>query len=285
MSVSAAVRLEGKRTGPLWSTDGSRKYTDQYRVITSGDDVTGDLVEKAAGLPQRNSAHPRDSGAIVTNIKPEQQNATVWFVRVTWNSRHGDTQRQSDNPTDDPVKIRWEELYTEEDRETDVNGIAFKDLAGTPLRNIPKIPVSYQRLIIEQNRLDFDPALARSYANKVNSDWFHGNKPGTCRMKQPTASEQSRNGQSYWRVVYVIDINEDGWQPIERKNEGPEYVCIFGGPGEPNQTRLMTDDLGVETGDVGLLDDVGDKLPKGREPIMLAFTIYKEKAFGPLNLT
>ena len=284
MTVSAAVRLEGKRTGPQWSTDGSRIYKDQYRVITSGD-VTGDLVEKASGLPRRNASHPRDGGALVTNIKPEQQAATVWFVRVTWKSKHGDPETNDgggvDDPLSRPAKFRWEKVDYEETRSKDLDGKPFHNTLGQPLPNPPKFPVTQLRLIVTRNQATYDPAEAFSYGNRVNSDGFLGQKPQTAKMDLPTAIEQVENGISFWSVTYSIEFKEDGWNPVKLPNEGLEYTP----PGESTGVRkAMDDDFGATTGEWGLLTEFSKKMPAGQDPFMLEFRVYKSKAFGPLGL-
>lgn len=284
MTVSAATRNDGKRTGPLWSTDGSRKYTDQYTVITSGDDVTGKMVANAPGLPKKNSGHPTDSTAIVTRIDPKQQNATTWFVTITWSTKHGDKERQSDDPIDDPVKLRWERVDLEESRSKDLDGKWYRNILQEALRNPPKFPISRLRLIVEQSTLVFNPTMAKAFGNKVNSDAWFGYAPHEVLLYMPTATEQFKNDVAYWKIVFTFEFNEEKWIPNQILNEGTKYLQ----PIQPGAFRTfmkaMDDDNGLATGGWGNLKINGDKADRFDVPVLLDFRQYETAVFADLNL-
>ncbi len=288
MTVSAATRNNGKRTGPLWSTDGSRKYTDQYTVITSGDNVDGDAVLLASGLAGENDSHPSDSGAIVTRRMPNQQTATTWFVNVTWASKHGDKDKQDPNPLNHPTQFRWERVDLEESRTKDLDGKFFVNVNGGPLRNPPKFPISRLRLIIEKNEAVYSPGVAFAYGNTVNRDPFLGQASETAKMELPTAVEQFNSGAPngfYWKIVYAIEFKVDKWNPVQVLNEGTFFIDHeVAGSASLDRRTAMTDGKGVTTGGWGNLALDGSKLPKDADPALLDFRIYELSDFDALNL-
>ena len=100
------------------------------------------------------------------------------------------------------------------------------------------------------------------------------------------ASEQNRNGEEYWKVVYAIEFKLDGWNPFRILNEGPIHWEV--GAGGVKIKKLFSDEEGVKTGRVGLLTNPenhqGVVLPSSWDPIFIEFDIYKSETFAELNL-
>jgi hypothetical protein len=237
----------------------------------------------ADGLPTRSSPHPKDSGAIVTSLVPDQQTDTTWFVAVTWASKHGDPNRNDGNPLDDPVKYRWGSANYEEDREKDLDNKYFKDTAGTPFQPRPKFPVSRRRLIITVNALTFVSTEMDVYANTVNKLAFMGYKAGEGKIDMPVADEQFQDNQSFWKVTFAVEFKIDGWNPHKILNEGPLFIDFAGGEPDP-KPQLVIDKFGVPTGGVAPLTPAGQILDRQFDPFFQEFRMFAETDFDDLGI-
>ena len=286
----------GKQSGPLWKGDGSRVWGDEYAVIATPG-TTGKQVVFAQGIPDKGSTHPQDSGSIVTNLRPVQQTPTDWYVTVTWESNHGDNSRNSENPMDDPVKYRWDQVWVMEAPKLDLDGEAFVDAAGTPFNPPPTFRVPRLRLTIDRNEFAYSSHTALFYGNTVNASEFWGHAAGTGLMDVPTASEQFANNQSYWQITYAIEFKTnklvdgvsvpDPWNPVKIDNKGPRYKQDWfsaGGQVGGQEIVVAADEQGVAHGGIVLLTENGLRLPEGEPMNFREFRVYRSADWSALQL-
>ncbi len=291
-TIKSVEPRHGKANGPNRTMDGrqvKRVWNDEY-VVIAGEDATGDDVLRAIalGLPDDLSAHPRDSGALVTSRVPDDQGGGVWYVAVTWESDHGDPRERSENPTDDPIKWVWGGKWVMETPFEDLDGDPFVDAVGIPFNPPPQLRIPRQTLTITHNRLDYDSVFMRKYINTYNKLAFFNQPAKVGLMGIITATEEFSDGQSYWKLTFPIEFkgpNEHPptWEKVYILNQGPYYL------GEDDEgiieiLKLMDDDQGVKTGEIGLLTDAGRKLAKGVRPTFRKFPVIKQADWGPLGI-
>lgn len=281
ITIKSVKQRFGKATGPHKKSDGSRVWNDEY-VVIAGVDAEGDHILAATlkGIPKDFSPHLRDSGALVVDRTPDDQGGGVWYVSVTWDSNHADPNQANDDPTDDPIKWRWDVEYRNETPEHDRLGKAYTDIVGTPFSPPPEFRVPYQKLTITHKLTSFDHLAMNKFTDTCNEKAFWDHPAKTAMMDAPTATEEFAGGDSYWKVRYVIlfkpnrkvrdatgTLVQDTWDRDFRKNEGPKMLKLQPTAADPTLfTSVLVaaeDENGVTTGDVTLLDQFGFRLPKG----------------------
>ena len=282
----------GKANGPNRTMEGSRVtrvWNDEY-VVIAGLAATGDdgLDAVDLGLPDDLSAHPQDTGALVTSRVPDDQGGGVWYVAVTWDSNHGDPRERNEKPTDDPIKWRWGGRWVMETPLKDLDGEPFVDAAGVPFSPPPEFRIPRLTLTITKNLADYDSLVMRTYMNTYSTLEFFGHPAKTGLMGFITADEAYADGESYWKVTFPIefkgpDEHPDTWEKAHILNQGPKYIGSDD-EGIIEIHKLMDDDNHVLTGDVGLLDDVGRKLDKFRRPIFREFRVTRAKDWTLLGI-
>jgi hypothetical protein len=116
------------------------------------------------------------------------------------------------------------------------------------------------------------------YAGAVNNDSFNivyrgatnSVAIGQARMVGISSQSQYENGVRFERVTYRIALREDGWKTKESNNGDWPARPIRDANGDPVTRPVLLNGLGVSD-------------PDG-PPVFLQFKLYKEKAFGSLDL-
>ena len=286
MAVVRCVKKLGGIEGPNIRPDGSRTYRERWTVTTSSATDTGSTVVAHAALPQLNSAYAHDQRALVTGINPRQsdESPTVWEVEVDYDSQHGDPDRNSDNPLDDPIKLRWDVIEVETGKFYDLDNKLWADSAGTPFADPPPIPLTHLVLVVERNELSYSAPAALYWGNSVNADTYLGADPATILLRTPTATEEYSDGISYWKITYRLEFNPEKWIPYKALNVGPYYRELPGNGGFiSKRKRAMDDDNNL--GGTAFLDADGYKIDiTAEQPTYNEFRFYEWRNFSQLNL-
>ena len=299
-----SVQQKGRPKGKFILDGFAREYEGTYQVITT--DYTVTLLEVAlanlgvAGrIPRWGERLSLDPGAIVVDVAPEQiddDDPTVWEVRVTWRSFSADPDRQQEsgggsgenpentNPLLQPPKIKWGTKYVRIGvRETiDTPSRQIVNSAGAPFKNL-EIDLPLTTLTINRNEPVFNPFTMDLYKGKVSSNIWQDRTPGRWKCTDIVGEDDYRDGVFYVRVQYdfLLDKPPLYFHQLALLDAGPYYLeAVDVGPPSPRTEMTGT---GGFAGDV-LLDGAGGKLAANAEPVRLDFNVIDSANFDDLNL-
>lgn len=284
----AVTEVKPLRTGKdrTIGKDWKRTYTRTWQVITD-DPNTGPITVTAAVPVAIGDRYTNDNGteqdygsfciSIRTTVVAED--GLQWNVVAEYGAF--DPTQWPENPLLKPPDIEWTFKPFEKTVDEDIDGNAVVNTAGDafdpPLTCEDPRPV----LMISRNEATFDPSLAYTYKNAVNTDVFFGAEPSKCKVSQISGRRQwdqylssiDQNGGFYWTVTYEFEFTPDTWQKkvlnqgLRKLNESTgqqEQITIGGAP--------ITSPV--------LLDESGQPLEPGAEPYILEFRVYPEFAFA-----
>lgn len=271
-------------------TYGSRGLTREFEVITDTPADNEYVVLNDSRVPRVGDPYPSDYWMKASKREPSQAGGPMrWLVRVEYVAvnvpvPYGSGPSEVGDPTQWLPEIEWDSVDSVEDIDRDLHD---KPIA-TPVDEVftgIKREWSDQVLRVTVNQATFNAALARSYANCVNSDPFFGAVPGQVKMRMPKARKiyDTKAGYIYYRIVYEFTFREQGWKK-RILNEG--LLRKTGWDQKVNRERVeeFTDDSGRRASKPVRLTSNGYELPKGAKAIWLEFEIYPSVAFAPLGL-
>jgi hypothetical protein len=148
-------------------------YTEVYQVIA--DAVLTAAAARVATdgsttIPAFRAASGSDSNALALRINSRRKaegSDLVWLVTVDYRTP---TRRTfAADPTDDPVLIDWTSWAWSQVIAKEQDGTVITNSAGQPLRSILQDAHDMQ-VVIVRNQNSYNPVLAWSYHDTVNSD-------------------------------------------------------------------------------------------------------------------
>lgn len=157
-------------------------------------------AKRATGIPRVRDPHPDDLSLRVVDVNAKRTSHVMWEVDVEYASQTA----AGRNPLDEPAVVRWGFVTADEPIDSDVSGKPI--VTKNNERYDPPIsaPASDLVLTIVRNVSTFDPGLARTYKNAVNSDTFIGQAAGTARLEGIEAESVTDEDFSYWKLTVEI---------------------------------------------------------------------------------
>lgn len=253
------------------ATDKFRKLNyaprQMYSIITSYDATDLD-VYRLAGLPGYGQTYPNTNFVFAKKAQLTRVSPIYWTATVDYEGEiagfDGDGNPKS--PIDAPPKIKWSDVESELETDVDYDGNAILNTAGDRIQGIKKL-VADQTLTVRRNMLTFNPYVQAVYRESVNSDFFAGWPPGTCKLMKLEADIVFGEDFGYWDVYAMFQfrypyrttpdkawysrvLNAGFYEKIETL-VGVGRIRIFDKHGEPVTTPAR---LG-ETGKVLAEDD------------------------------
>jgi hypothetical protein len=154
-----------------WSTERYTPGESAQRTWTvvnvPAGDSAGDVAAGTVGIqvgytypPDPLLAVPR-GGLNIQCIAPNAWEVQASFARGTFDS--------SKDPTKDPPRVRWEFVNENEQTDTDGEGHALLNAAGTPFKGLSGTNIVVM-LYVQRWEAKYNVPLAVSYANSVNTD-------------------------------------------------------------------------------------------------------------------
>ena len=275
---------------------GTRTYTRVFRVVTDSNLDGPREVRQATGIPRVNDPYivstEQDLGATVTSVKPSQQSEhpRVWLVSVEYSTDTGTSSQQEaeEDPLDRPAVIEWTFARFQIPAEFDTDGGAILNSAKERFDPPPMIDDSRPVLRITKNQSSFDPALAVSFQDAVNSDAFFGGNPGQVKVMAISSRNAFDAGTQFFEVQYEFMMRREGWA-LRVLDQG--FKELIGGEqihmSEPIMDAAPTPNPKgtVKITSPALLDGSGRKLdPPTATPHFLDYDVYQTKTFATLNL-
>lgn len=155
-----------------------------------------------------------DSQSVVNAMTAQQisSDGLQWDVTVEFGSPEGVL---PENPLLEEPEEEWGANAYERPVDQDSSGNPICNTAGDPFDPPPMRDDSRLVLTITRNEATADPALSREYGDTVNNATFYGAAAGKVKLKSRTARKVPFEGLPaghYFKVTYVFEFNEDGWQ-------------------------------------------------------------------------
>jgi hypothetical protein len=168
-------------------------------------------------VPQYGDAHPSLTGSYVQRIRSASIGGDPCHFQVSvsyGNKAPGQTNPPGDDyPWVQPAVCRPTEDRATEEVTVDVDGLYVVNSAGDLFSPALTREVTLDGIEIEQYERDFDFGAITFYKNKVNSKVWMGLAPGTVRLCSVLATLVEAEPSNYWKMVYVLKIKAEGWNP------------------------------------------------------------------------
>lgn len=301
-----------KREGDSTANRKVREHTRVVTITTTSLSNEFDILG-FPGVPQRWDFHPVDGAARCIHVKPEQDksNPYVWYITCQYSSDY--TLEDFDDPTYTLPEVSWETeerqvpvpgtlktkavVSTTTDKagkvKTTTTTVNWVDLCRNSAGQIFDPPPMYDRadpvLVVDIILTSFNPDVALTYNNSINSDPFLGGDPGQFRCKILAKRFQWRD-QYRWRITYRFAYRAEGWQP-QILDSGPKYRPADGADPVPFIDQDGNPMIGLLDGHgkpLVWLDETNDAAHANHEPtsapVYLYFYPYLATPFAPLNI-
>jgi hypothetical protein len=304
MAVLSVVEKAGGRSGGM-KPFGERTAELVFIVVCSQPmEETATIINASAGgiaVPKVGSVWPFDATLVCDSVSPRQdeEQPRVWEVRCTFTSNIiavdvvGRRIDQQENPLSAPTAIHFGAVKYLIYPEWDLDDTAWANTAGDMFAPPPAIEETRQTISMTRNEATFNPAVARQWADVINSDTWLEYEPRMVKLSCPTARAVFSHNFWYWEVTYDFEVAGasariertfggqqwyPGWQPTAR-NCGYRYKNANG-----QFEAVSNDGDAVMFGGLVDLDGAGHKLPAGEKPWAIRGKGYYEKPFAQLNL-
>lgn len=288
MAITDFQEIWNGRDGSFDAWRATRDYTRVFRVLTNSTLDGPTTILAAVGLPNARDPYfdPNfnyDLGAIAVkfDVAQDQDDPFTWLVRVKYTSSPQDVQQAQQvdqDPLSRPPKITWGFNKYQKPALTDINGAPLLNSAGAWFQPLPEIDDSRPVLTIQRNEATLNTQNLINYQDAVNSDDIWGFGVGTSKISIGAVS-MWENNLVYWDVTYTIEFRRDGW--------GLSIVDAgFYELDANNKPKAILDASGNVPGEPVLLNGAGKRrLPADPNAYYVkTFTVYKQLAYGPLNL-
>lgn len=284
MAVTS-VSVNAERSGAI-DERGRRTYVRTFTVETDDSRDGPKVVLAAPGIPRKGDPYDcspaeHDDAAyagafavecVAAGSRPDGRKWGQWKVTVTYGQ--GDPGQFNDNPLTWPLRLEWEMARYERVVDRTVEDEAIVNSAG--VRFETPVTVDESRLVLKvvRNEATYDPHLAATRSDKVNSEAFLGAPPRTVKVAGIPGRPFFNNdaGGWYWEVSYTFEFNPDGW---DKKILDQGYDEL-GDDGELKP--FMAGGQKVESPKP--LDGDGRPLPEGEDYVFLEFKVYEELDFN-----
>lgn len=261
---------------------GNRTYTRTWIVITDsphvGPQAVLDAVPVVTGM-YYDTGTEVDTRAfcLALSAAPVAGDSKQWEVTAEYGPF--DPVEFPENPMDRDPEISWDYQRAQEAAERDVDGNPIQNKAGDsfdpPLLKDVRRPI----LKLTRNEAEFDPALAYTYHDKINSTPFFGAGPGYVKVEGITPRRVHNQSVGwYWQVDYEFLFDVRTHDP-EILNQGFKRIDGSG------RRVVCTDDNGEVVSNPVWLDATGAQIPSTGTPLYLKFQIYPRIDFEVFNFT
>jgi len=195
-----------------------RKYTVQFD--TADNPVERPILARTANdgttrIPLLWEIHPFRPWLFVSDVRPRAVGPFLFEVLVQYSTipltKRDEESEPTGSPLDQPPEIEWSFDVFDQQIDTDVNGNPITNSSMESFDPAPVIQVADLVLRVTRNRASYDPLLAVSYFNAVNSDYFLGFEPGTAKCLNWSGKSARMGNLFYWVVNYQINFRYGWW--------------------------------------------------------------------------
>jgi hypothetical protein len=255
-------------------------------VLDEGTTDDSASVEKnATDLPQRNDSHPSRPFMRVVDVNVTKKSVILYEASVSYESVKFNGEEEEDLPPIElAAEVEYSSVNSEEEIDEDADGNAIETAAGETIVGLKKT-ISDFSITIKKNFLTFSSASFKVFMNKVNSDTFLGNPPGTCKIDGIKATNAIKDDIPYWAVTVTVLVRE----PYKTTDEKAWYKRVlhrgvYQKIDGIDKGMPIPDGEGKDIREPVNLDADGVPLAPGATPHYLEFQVYEETAFASMGL-
>lgn len=277
-------------TGKTYERDYHVYFSDGWSAAALLSNTHEDLPHKNDPLNDFETGDPIDTSVYVSNISvslpddmPAEDAAHDPFAiyHVTYSPKAFGF---ADNPLN-KVEIEGGGSEIVESCQLDDDDLTIVNSTGDFVDPLPERPVPGGDFSITVYSTDNPATEVVQYSNSVNSETWHGQAAGTCRLGKISYSSvvltnSAGTNINAYRKTYPVSVREDGWRLMNIDN-GKRAL-----DDDDNPTLVMDNNTNA-TGDAVLLDGAGGVLPPGDTPVVFpedGYKILPEKNWSSLGI-
>ena len=194
----------------------TRKFTVLFDTGDNPVDRPG-IAALASGIPHIWETHPNSPWLFVSSIRTKAIGPLFYGVIVSYSTlpllRRESNYDPTAGPLDQPWEVEWGSCVSNEQIDRDINGNPLtnsaKELFDPPLSRDKRDLI----LKIQRNEASYNPLLASSYFDAINSDIFlevFGPEQVKCN---DWVGKRARSASLfYWVVNYEFQMRADTWK-------------------------------------------------------------------------
>jgi len=217
-------------------------------------------------VPMLGEAHPTEPWLFVSKLNPVRVQPQMVKVTVQYTS--------IEDPLNQSPVWEWGILESQEPIDRDKSDNPIDNSAGEPFD--PPITTDVVDLVLRysRNEATFDPVIAQSYINAVNTTTFLGFAPGKAKCKKRVGRPARYASGFYYPVEMEFHFRTK--DTFARKFLDAGFRDSDG--------KLFVDTNGKPLNQPIKLNGSGEKLRDGADPVFLTFDIKKEANLNDLNI-
>lgn len=275
--VSVTELPEGReaKVDQIWK----RTYKRVFYVVTDDKKVGPKTVLESLPVATGqayDTGTERDPGAFCSSLSVAHRDddGKGWLCVAEFGPY--DATQWARDPLERQPQISWEYRETQEPLNEDIEGNPIVNSAGDPF-DPPLLQDFLQPILkLTRNEANFDPALAYIYRGKVNATTFFGADPGYVKVGPITPQRVFNQDIGwYWTVSYEFIFNEKTWT-TRVYNVGYRHLD----PDDDTKKIEITDRYGQKISSPWPLDEDGQPLPQGSDPVILEFETAEKIDFS-----
>ena len=239
------------------------------------------------GLPREGSRHPSNVNFVCKSVSVEKTSVCLYEATANYESpvfKQQEGGNEDENPLNVPADIQFSTVVSEEETQSDINGDALTNSAGSPFTGIT-MEITDMAISIAKNVATFNPTQMQYYNGAINSDSFLGYEAGQLKLQNYTATPVI--GEiNYWKLTISllartptpqVPADKVWYRRVQDKGryikEGDEQVPAYLG----ENVKIASN---VEVN----LDSSGGRLPDGSPPQFKFFQMNLEASFNALGI-
>lgn len=266
------------------SDDGKTGSSDAQRVFNvvslngSGSSVGAKL---APGIPRIGFAHPDNFYLRCRSVDCNRRSPIMYEVTANY---FADTQDPENSPLNEPPKITFSTITSDEEIDEDIDGNPLVTVNGEPYEGIT-MSVEDLSMTITRNLPTFNPTSIYTYVNKVNSAQFFNFPAGTVRCVDINASQATAEQNfEYWVASVTFQMREPLRVPPQKawwKRVLHQGYIVKDRDGNPVTASTIN---GQDVTKPILLKDDGTPETDPEQGTWRTFQIYGTADFNQMNL-
>jgi hypothetical protein len=211
-TVYEVTKMWSRTSSSATATDNGRgfdiSFREAYQVTHDPGTTLLEIYTSGVGpdfMPAINSTYAGTTSVFYDSASPTVVSPIMTIVEYSASGKFG-PQGPDDNPLNQPPKIDWTDVETDEPIDVDFDGNPICTINGEPIEGVTT-KLADQVVTIQRNYASFSPSVTSAYRRSVSSDQFLGYAAGTAKMIRFSAKEVRGEGlPAYFDVTASIQF-------------------------------------------------------------------------------
>jgi hypothetical protein len=211
-TVYEVTKMWSRTSSSATATDNGRgfdiSFREAYQVTHDPGTTLLEIYTSGVGpdyMPAINSTYAGTTSVFYDSASPTVVSPIMTIVEYSASGKFG-PQGPDDNPLNQPPKIDWTDVETDEPIDVDFDGNPIVTVNREAIEGVTA-KIADQVVTIQRNYAAFSPAATAAYRRSVSSDQFLGYAAGTAKMIRFSAKEVRGEGlPAYWDVTASIQF-------------------------------------------------------------------------------